>query len=60
MKNYKKPNHCNGCVHLHNAGHKDVKKHPEKQKYNAWCCSVSLPAVDAVGHCKVHKLKTLR
>lgn len=57
MKNYKQPEYCKGCVHFHNAGHTDVKKHPEKQKYNAWCCEVGQPAANALGHCKVRNLK---
>lgn len=58
MKNYKKPEHCKGCNSFHNAGHKDVKRHPEKLKYNNWCCSIGQPATDAVGHCLVHNMKT--
>lgn len=57
MKNYKQPQHCKGCLSFHNAGHKDVLKHPEKQKYNAWCCSIGQPAANVVGHCKIHNMK---
>lgn len=49
------PDHCKGCAHFHNAGHKKPTK--EQQKYNAWCCAHSQPAIKSIGWCKTHGMK---
>lgn len=53
----KQPDHCKGCSHFHNAGH---KKGSNLAKYNAWCCAKGDFAVKSVGHCKQHNLKSIK
>jgi hypothetical protein len=47
--------HCKGCVHHHNAGH--PKESNKAKTYNDWCCKMGMTARDAIGNCKLNKLK---
>lgn len=52
MNTGKRPDHCKGCVHFHNAGH------ALPLKFNAWCCAHGTTASRAIGWCKTHNAKT--
>ena len=56
MKKSKKPDHCNGCPHYHNAGHKKGSG-KEHSKYNNWCCHFSNVATKAQSICKVQNFR---
>lgn len=58
MNTGRRPDHCKGCVHFHNAGYgRDAPKH--LHKYNAWCCYKGDTAERSVGWCKTNGVKTV-
>ena len=46
----KKPDRCKGCVHYHNAGHKEGTP-LHNSKYDNWCCKFSTAAPKAISVC---------
>lgn len=47
--------YCKGCVNLHNAGHRSDSQ--LAKTYNNWCTAVGKTCKDAIGFCKLNKLK---